>query len=215
MNGVKISGMSQHLGVDEMRDLRGLLVALLGVALGGCSTMEISTDYNPSANFSGLRSYNWLPGPQGNPDDPRINNSLLDGRIRSAVESQLAAQGYEKQVSGTPDFFVGYHAAVEKKLDVITIDDYYSHASVGGPGYRPGSSLVYGHQGRTWGGSSQTHVVQYDEGTLILDIVDPQTRKLLWRGSAQAEVNLSGSPEKKQEKVNEAVRRMLERFPPQ
>lgn len=198
-----------------MSFLRGVLAVLLVVALGGCSTMEISTDYNPSTEFSGLRTYKWLPGPQGNPDDPRIDNSLLDARIRKAVERQLAAQGYEKQTSGAPDFCVGYHAAVEKKLDVITIDDYYGYAPVGRPGYRPGTSLVYGHPGRAWVGSSQTHVVEYDEGTLILDIVEPEARKLLWRGSAQAEVNLSASPEKKQEKIDEAVRRMLERFPPQ
>jgi hypothetical protein len=195
-----------------MRALKRFLTVILVVALGGCTTMEISTDYDPSADFSRLRTYDWLPGPQGSADDPRIDHSLLDGRIRSAVERQLAAQGYEKQTSGGPDFWIGYRAAVEKKLDVIAFDDYARYGPMGGPGYRPGSGLAYGHQ--AWIGSPPPHVFEYDEGTLVLDIVDPTTRKLLWRGSAQAEVNLSAAPEKKREKINEAVRRMLERFPP-
>ena len=60
----------------------------------------------------------------------------------------------------------------------------------------------------------ETHTYQYDEGTLLLDIVDSMTWKPVWRGSAQAEVNLDADPEKKQERIDEAVRRILERFPP-
>ena len=55
---------------------------------------------------------------------------------------------------------------------------------------------------------------QYEEGTLILDIVDPKNKQLIWRGSAQDEVHFKSSPEKDQTQLNEAVRMMLQTFPP-
>jgi hypothetical protein len=189
-----------------MRVLKRLLAILLAATLGGCASMEINSDYDPVASFSGLRTYAWMPGPQKKTGDLRIDNPLLDARVRQAVDRQLEANGYVKQPPERSDFLIGYQAAVEKKLDVYTVDHYYGYP----PGW--GSTRGYG----AWGGTiPETHVYEYDEGSLILDIVNPQTRKLIWRGSAQAEVNRSASPEKRQERIEEAVRRMLERFPPQ
>lgn len=55
---------------------------------------------------------------------------------------------------------------------------------------------------------------EYEEGTLILDVVDPKSKELMWRGSAQDEVNFKSTPEKAQAQINEAVNGMLEHFPP-
>ena len=55
---------------------------------------------------------------------------------------------------------------------------------------------------------------EYDEGTLILDIVDAESRTLIWRGSARAEVSATVAPETREARVREAVRRILEQFPP-
>jgi len=176
-----------------------LLGVVLIAALGGCSTMRVTSDTDPSAKFTGYKSYNWMAEAPKKTGDPRIDgNSILASRIRSAVERQLAAKGYEKRSSGTPDFLVGYHASLEKKTSVRMLNEYYRY----GPGW-----------GRRYRGP-QTYVYDYDEGTLILDIVDPKTRKLLWRGSPTDVVNPTASEEARQKKINEAVTRILEKFPP-
>lgn len=95
-----------------------LLGALLIAALTACSAMSISSDYDPSANFSGFRTYGWMAVPQKSIEDPRIDNRLLDSRIRLAVERQLTTKGFEKQSSGTPDFWIHYQAVLKSKLDV-------------------------------------------------------------------------------------------------
>jgi hypothetical protein len=58
-------------------------------------------------------------------------------------------------------------------------------------------------------------VDQYDEGTFLLDIVNSQTKKLIWRGTAMDTVQKSDSPEKREERMNKAVTDMLQKFPPQ
>lgn len=75
----------------------------------------------------------------------------------------------KKAATERADFLVRYHAALDRKIDGSTIDRYYG-PRLGGPAV------------------SETVVREYDEGTLLLDMVDRQTGRLLWRGSAQARV---------------------------
>ena len=170
--------------------------AVLSLLLGGCATMDIATDYDPSADFSGFRSYAWMETRPRPTADPRIDSGLLESRVRGAVEAELAAKGYGKDEGGSPDFLVGYHAAVRDRLDVYTMNNSY--------GYRPG-----------WGwGAADVYTYQYEEGSLVIDIVDAGSKQLVWRGRAQAEINRSAGPEERDARIRESVRRILERFPP-
>ena len=176
---------------------------LLLATLSGCSTMQISSDHDPSISFAGLKTYNWIPEPQKATGDPRIDDPFIERRIRDAVDNQLAAQGYNKQAAGTPDFLIGYHVALDKKLAVSTMNEYYG--TVVGPRWHHSTPRWYG---------SETYVYDYDEGSLILDIIEAGTRKLLWRGSARARVDTTASAERKTKRINEAVQRILAQFPP-
>jgi hypothetical protein len=175
------------------------------VVFQGCSTMVVSYDYDPEADFALLKSYGWIPEPRKPTGDPRIDhNTLLEERIEKAVESQLDAKGYVKQASGTPDFWLAYYVTLDRKTAVTMLNSHYGY----GPGW--GWGLRYGGYGLP-----SSYAYEYDEGTLILDVVEPATRRLLWRGYATDEVNLSQGPKADQKQTNEAVRRLLEGFPPE
>ncbi len=177
-----------------------VLAALLLTALCACSTLRVSSDYDPAFDFSGFRTWDWLTGTSAGSVDPRLPRGLVEERIRAAVEKHLAARGYPRSGSGTPDFRVGYHAAVEDKVDVRSINRAYGY----GPGWGAGRGLMI----------RDTYVRQYEQGTLILDIVDPRTNVLVWRGSAQAEVYSYATPEQREARIDDAVGQILERFPP-
>jgi hypothetical protein len=191
-----------------MKLIQRLLGGLLIGMLCSCSTMQITSDYDPSGHFSGLKTYDWHPVPQKPTGNPRLDNTLLENRIRNAVESQLGQQGYQKLTTGTPDFWIGYHVAIENKIDVTTMNQYYNYPP--GWAYR-NYGVPYNAPGVT---VTQTQAYEYEQGTLILDIVDPQTQQLIWRGSAQAELDRTASPEKREKRLKDAIRRILERFPP-
>ena len=180
----------------------------LGLLVVGCSTMEISYDYDPKADFVGLKTYDWLKEPRKPTGDPRIDgNTILEDRIHQAVDSELAARGFKK-VTSNPDFLVAYHVSLDRRRSVQTLNSYY--------GYGPGWGYGYGAAYRPgyWAGAPETYVYEYEEGTLILDVVNPENKALMWRGSAQDEVSFKSTPEKDQAQLNEAVRKMLEHFPP-
>lgn len=181
--------------------LVALCAGALAVALAGCSSIRVNSDYDPKVDFSNFRTWSWLPQPVPEVIDPRVHNEIVDQRVRRAVEAGLAARGYQKVEPGHGDFGVGYYAAIEGKVSVQTINDYYGY----GPGWGPGPAF---------GATTQTYVREYDEGTLILEVVDSQSRELVWRASAQAEVSQSAEPEERDRRVREAVEQMLDDFPP-
>ena len=107
------------------------------------------------------------------------------------MEHELAAKGYQKQAAGQPDFLIAYHANVRDKIDVDTY------------GYR------YGRYGRRIG--TYTTVRQYQQGTLVIDLVDANSKELFWRGWAKGEVNDAVS----KEKIDDTVAKILDKYPPE
>jgi hypothetical protein len=184
-------------------------MAFVMLTLAGCATLDVHTDFDNRADFSGLKTFAWVPDMKQESKDPRIDNSLTDSRIREAVEKALTAKGYQKSDAGQPDFWVAYQAAIEEKLDTRMTNFPYSIPST--------RDIANGNFARdlSWAhGGSQTFLNQYEEGTLILDIVEPKDRKLMWRGTAKATLVAGQDPEKKEARLNEGIRKIFATFPP-
>lgn len=176
---------------------RAMGVLLVALVLAGCARITVTADHDPSANFGALHTYAWRPGPQQGVGDPRFDSTLIDKRVRAAIDRVLASKGYRAAAPGTTaDFLVGYHAVVRQRTSAQTINRWYGYRVVtlpGGPG---------------------THAHDYDEGTLLIDVLDPATMQLLWRGSGTGVVDPQASPEKREQRINDAVERILADFPP-
>jgi len=92
-----------------MSNSRWLLAGLLLLVIPcGCASVEVSTDYDPSVDFSRFRTYAWVPSPPPRTGDVRLDSPLLEARVRDAVEVEMAERGYRK-VSENPDLLVAYH----------------------------------------------------------------------------------------------------------
>jgi hypothetical protein len=75
----------------------------------------------------------------------------------------------------------------------------------------------YGPYGRYWGGYwgyGGVSVYKYEEGTLIIDFVEPNSKNLLWRGAAKSEIDNARTPEKRDKMINDSVQEILKHFPP-
>lgn len=189
---------------------------MLGVWALGCSSMSIRSDYDPTADFSELRTWAWLERGSATARDPRVDTPLVEARIRASVSEVLEAKGYA-QDPAAPDFFVTYHLAVADRVAVREVDDY--------AGYGPGWDRRIGaHRGSAAAGTGAYAVVEeYQEGSLTLDVSLPEragpgqepAMRLVWRGSADARLETDPDPDRSAERVREAVTRILERFPPE
>jgi hypothetical protein len=181
---------------------------ILPVFLAACSTMSTNSDWDKNANFSALKTYDWVSGHQEKSTNPRLNSDLLNTRIRTAIDNTLQAKGYQKATGGNPDFWVSYSTSIEQKMDATTFSTPYAIPYGVGPGFS--------HQARGYWGyhDTETFVTQYDEGTLLIDIADANTKKLIWRGSVSDVIDPNATPEKREARINAAVAEALKKFPP-
>jgi len=181
-----------------MRRLAGPTgVALLALALTGCATtMTVSSHFEPTADFSRYRSYDWGPADALPTGDPRLDNDpFFQDYLQGAIERQLTLKGLQRSTSGTPDLLIHYHANVSQRINVNRVDR---------------------ERGYCYGDDCQvkTDVDDYEAGTLVLDVVDTRTNKVVWRGWAQDSLDgVIGDRDRMEGKIDEAVPRMLNRFP--
>ncbi len=181
------------------------LITILVALSAACSSVRTHYDYDPDADFSRWRAYAWYPTRSPSTGDPRLDNPLLHNRIVSAVERVLGEAGFVRILRGDPDFYLNYHLSTEDRLNVVTMNNVY----FGGPHTRH-----WGPGG--WGGAAwaETRVEQYEEGTLIIDFVDPGRRQLVWRGSGTRRLSREPRGHQVTHRVNEAVEEILGQFPP-
>jgi hypothetical protein len=157
-------------------------ITLSGLA-AGARAQSVQSDFDRAFDFSKLKSFAFAQQQRG-PNDPLAANELNDRRIRTALDEQLVARGYTRDSSG-PDFLVAYHAATRART---SLDAW---------GYGPGR----------WRGG-RVDVNQYTEGTLIVDMVDPGSKQLVWRGTATGTIQLKDVDKK----IREAAKKLTERF---
>ena len=85
--------------------------------------------------------------------------------------------------------------------------------NTGGYGYGGWYGGYRGYGGYGYGGS--TYVSYYEEGALVIDIIDWQEKELSFRGTATGTLSKSEkTPEESQADIDELVTNILAKFPP-
>jgi hypothetical protein len=178
-----------------MRLLVQLVIAISTLAVVGCATaITVGSHVDRGLDFSRFRTYNWGPADSLPTGDPRLDkDSFFNDHVQGAVERQLAAKGLELTRSAMPELLIHYHATIARRMDVNRVDR--------------------GH-GFCAGGDCPAEPLEYEAGTIVLDIVDARTNKLIWRGWAQNSVEqMLGDPDRMVKTIDEAIKRMLRRLP--
>jgi hypothetical protein len=62
--------------------------------------------------------------------------------------------------------------------------------------------------------TTTTSTREYTVGALVLAIFDNDSNDLAWQGSGSQRIGSSGGPERREQKIRDAVQRILRDFPP-
>jgi hypothetical protein len=163
------------------------IVTLASVLLLTVFTLavDVQTDYDHGVDFSKYKTYSWLK--------VETPDTIWDSRVRVAIKAELTKKGLS-EVPSDGDIDV---VAVATTRERPTLETFYNDL---GGWYWQGF------------GEATTTVHSYREGTLIVDLLDASTKKLIWRGSATD--TLSEKAEKNTQKLEKAVDKMFSQFPP-
>ncbi len=182
------------------RVLFGLAVLLpLALALSGCETLRVGSDYDRTASFSNYHSFTWLPR-----QEYGVSNPLVVERAKEAITSALEQKGYRfVENAADADFAVDFTMGSRERVDIHTYP-------------RPYAWPWYGY-GRYWWGypywGTGVDVTSYREGTLSIDVFDAKTHRPVWHGWAKKPLSHEDIVHSAAS-IREAVDSILAKFPP-
>jgi hypothetical protein len=168
---------------------------VFGLAASACATMDVSSHVARGLNISQYHTWQWAP-PDALPEsDARMDNPFFQDHFQGAVEREMHARGFNQQISegDVPDLLVHYHANISPRFTVNHGDQ---------------------SAGACYDEDCSVKVFDHEMGTIIIDVVDGHTNRLIWRGWAQNPVEgVLDNPARFQANIQKAVTRMFAKFP--
>ena len=163
----------------------GLIAGALTLA---CSTLTTAVDYDHTVNWSQFHTFQLA-------ESDKDIVTFTQKRIQDAITGQLTSKGWQA-VSSNPDILVYTHGVRSEQTQ-------WNATNMGGWGYRG-----WGGMG---GGTATATETKIPIGTLVVDLVNPKTKELVWRGTASDQISASGA---EQGQIQNAVAELFKNFPP-
>ena len=170
----------------------GRFAALGALAFAvGCASMNVNSFVERGYDLNRFHTYAWSPAPAVETGDPRLDsNPFFDEQIRAEVDVQMAMRGFER-TGRMPDLFVHYHASITQRINERDLAEQYGSCARG-----------------------DCHVEVYDAGTILIDLVEPHTNKVIWRGWAEGAMDgVVDNQASMEARISRAVTRIFERLP--
>ena len=164
---------------------------LFVIGFYACSTVRVTTDYESNTVFSSYKTFAFF---KKGIDKAKISD-LDKRRILKSIEVELEAKGYKK--SNNPDVLISIFAKSREKVNVDT---------------RFGYSNFYWYP--PYYGRDRLRISKQTEGTLFIDIIDRNSKKLVWQGIGSGALRAKTGPKKK-ERIQLFVKEILREFPPE
>ena len=179
------------MGTRILKHLGGLIsICLLLISCNTISNLKTATEYDEKAEFGVFEDYKFMT--EVSISDTRDNHSTENKRtFENAIHQELSRKGLQETES--PDLFVNFFVVDEQKSESITQTSY---------------------RDQQYGGMTHldTYIKNYEQGTLIIDLVSVKTKQLVWRGIGTGVI--TGKQKDMEKTISEAVKAVLSEYPP-
>ncbi len=167
-----------------------LIVVSTGLFASGCeSNVQVHSAYDHKQDFSKYHTFAMLePNKPVASDNPAVDPFVLQ-RLRQIAYSRMLRRGFKPVAKEQADLLVHVLAGVKERLE-------------------PNSTSYYGY---AWRGPAFSYTyTQYQEGTVVLDLIDPKLNAVVWRGAGvRRVVNAPTNAE-----LSEVIDRIISFYPP-
>lgn len=175
------------------------LVAVLVLCAGSLLAEKIRRDWNRDLDFQQFDTYAWMEDIKL-PASPQRDPKEIDHLIRSSIETELQRHGLRPADSPEQaDLKLKYFAYARAEMETQEVDNKAGT----GP-----NRIPYGH----WRpfGSTRIDAQLRRQGTLIVDIVDPSSNQMVWRGTVEGSFKEGQELDKK---LPKSVKKLFKGFP--
>lgn len=175
-----------------------LTTSALLALLQACATpLEAVTDHDDAYDFSGVKTIAIQPVSRTDPGAIMISDMQV-ARVNEALSSELQRKGFDVvDDNAKADMLMTWHLVTQDKTDV-----------------RSYNSMSYYNCWRCGPMVNDISVRQYTQGTLIVDLIDPQRNQSVWRSTVSSRLQAEPSPEDAAARRQEAATAIFSQFPP-
>lgn len=168
---------------DGIRRVLVLAAGALLAFVGSAAAQKVNTEFDETVDFARFKTFAVRSGDMNSPS-PLLNSELTRKRVQSLIEKALIAKGLTK-ADGPSDlnvfFMLGSRGTTEREV------------------------LPTGFRG------TRIERVPVTQGNLVINLRDPSTRMLVWRGIASDEKE---NPADISKKLDDWVRKVVDKYPP-
>ncbi len=175
--------------------IRALLISVFALAISGCAS-NVVTDYDSGVVFGNYSSWSFALANKGGEGYVSLDGS----RIRGAIEREMKREALHKVDVEEADLLVAWQVVTEERIER------------GGSGF--GFGLGFGSGNFGWGLSAPPPIEKVEEGKLVVELVDSETRQVVWRAASRRYLNEDQSSEKRRELIDRIVADMFDKYPP-
>ena len=176
-----------------------ICVAIVCVSFAACATgPAVTVDQDPAIEMSSYKTFGFFT-PLAT--DHGGYESMMTAHLKQATREQFEKHGYRFD-DVHPDLRVNFYLNIVDRQEVRT-------NAAPAPGF-------YGYRGGYYGAwrayPYNVETVNYQAGTLSIDLIDAKRKALVWQGIARGKVREEARKDPAQA-VNNAVGEMFENFP--
>jgi hypothetical protein len=195
--------MTPHPVLRAVGVTLAVIIALLTIA---DAKVKVSTKRDEAFNFRGARTWAWHPDGAGEvkmmltPDDnPAAMQARFEPVIKDAVVRELTTRQLIAAAPGqTPDLHVMYYVLISTNTNRSVI------------GQNVTAEMAWSVP--MFAQSTQGFEI-FEQGSLVLDVSNPATRTLVWRGVAQAKIDRERTPAQRDTRLRDAIASLIGKFP--
>lgn len=163
---------------------------IICLAVTGCYTIKTNYDFDLLADFSKYNTYSFS-------EQSLDYKRLIDGeRLLMAIEKEMSKHGFTK--SDDPDILIDLYVKLEQKSATVVPPDTPSPWA---RGYGVGFKVT------------EVTTENYDEGTLVISVLDIRQQKIVWQGRAKKTIKEKALPKAKKKRIDKAVALIFESYP--
>ena len=185
--------------------MKALVTVFAAFLITGCGVQSY-VEKDPSVNLNNYRTYAWI-GDKSSKKNDKPYKDFQDTYLMDLISQQLEKNGFVKAKSN-PDVLIDYDIMIENAVRESS-DPVYSRPFVR-YFYNPYTGRINSLYFPSRYMGNNVYDVPYKSGTITINIVDSDSRKLVWQGWAETEVTKKRIAKDDMNKIVKSIFRKLD-----
>jgi hypothetical protein len=191
---------------NALRLVAVIVVSLLLTGVVALAGVKVRADFDKEYDFTKPKTFGWHPDGAGevklleqSGDDPVKLNERFEPVFKDAIATELAKRGLVLATNGKPDIVIHYYVLIGPNSESQFRGQFVGAVP---PWGLPDFAMT------------TTSFKVFEQGTVVLDLMDAVRKEIVWRGVAETEIQRQRMPAERDARIRAGIADLLKKFPP-